>query len=304
MKTLYLTNKLREELKKPFGIPIFGQKRQIVKDVRKLIQKKHIKKLICVGDYCSLSLPSDIRIFDGRIKRNKRVCLQEYFLSCKNPPASINADVWTVLKEAIKENENVFVDGEEDLLVIPCVLLAKRKYGIIYGLPDKGVSLIEVSLKIKKVFRKILRKFKKGKFKKIVFGGTFDKLHKGHRYFILMAKYYAKEAIIGLCSDKMVKATKKDYKKVQSFRERKRNLENYLKKINLRCQIFKIEDIYGPAIEDKNIEAILLTEETFKNGVKINKIRKKKRLSELDYIILPYILDLKGKKISSIFLRS
>ena len=304
MKTLYLTNKLRKELKKPFGAPILGEKAEIVKKFKKIIKRQGLKKIICVGDYCSSTLPADIKIFDGRIRRNKRVCTQEYFLSCKNPSASIDGGVWEVLKRAIRDNENVFVEGEEDLLVIPCLLLAKNKTGIVYGLPDKGVSLVEVSSKTKLDFRKILRKFRERRFEKIVFGGTFDKLHKGHRYFILMAKYYAKEAIIGLCSDKMVKTTKKDYKKIQSFQERKNNLKNYLRKINLRHKIFKIDDIYGPSIEDKNIEAILLTEETFNNGVKINKRRKEKGLAELNYIILPYILDLKGRKISSSTFRS
>ena len=304
MKTLYLTNDLREELKKPFGSPIFGKKTEIIRDFKKIIKNRKLKRIICVGDYCSLTLPADIKIFDGRIRRNKRVCTQEHFLSCKNPPASIDVGVWRVIKKALKNNENVFVEGEEDLLVIPCVLLAKNRDGVVYGLPDRGVSLVEVSAKTKNKAREILGKFKKRKFKKIVFGGTFDRLHKGHRYFILMAKYYANKAIIGLCSDEMLKKTKKDYKKIQSFRERKRGLESYLKKINLRYKVFRIDDIYGPTTGDKDIEAILLTEETFKNGVKINERRRKGGLAELNYIILPYILDLKGRKISSSTFRS
>lgn len=304
MKTLYLTNELRKKLKEPFGKPIFGEKQKIIRSFEKKIKQKKYKKVICVGDYCSLTLPCDIKIFDGKIKRNKKVCTFEYLLSFTSPPASINKEAWKILKRALKENENVFVNGEEDLLVIPSVILAEEGDLVVYGLPKKGVSLIEVTKKIKKDFRKLLRRFKKEKFKKAVFGGTFDRLHKGHRYFILMAKYYAKEAIVGLCSDKMVKGRKKDYKKIQSFKERKKNLENYLKKIRLGYQISKIDNIYGSAAKDETIEAILLTEETFGNGVKINKARKKRALPELIYIILPYLLDKKGKKISSSKIRS
>ncbi|MFH0987445.1 MAG: pantetheine-phosphate adenylyltransferase, partial [Patescibacteria group bacterium] len=221
-----------------------------------------------------------------------------------NPPASINKDSWAVLKKAIKKGENVFVEGEEDLMTIPCVLLAPKGYGIVYGLPGKGVSLIEVSAKTKIAFKRLLKKFNEGKFKKIVFGGTFDRLHKGHRYLILMAKYYAKKALIGLTSEELVKKTKKDYKKVQSFEERRKTLENYLKKINIDYRIQRINDIYGSSIKDKTLDAILLTEETFENGTRINGIRKKEGIRELDYIILPYIFDLKGKKISSSSVRA
>lgn len=304
MRTLYLTNKLREDLKNPFGTPILGKKTEIVKRIKKITKKRKIKKLICVGDYCSLYVPSDIKIFDGRIKRNKRVCLQEYSLSCKNPPASIHKSVWGALKGAIRNNENVFVDGEEDLLVIPCALLSEEQYGIVYGLPDQGVSFIEVSSKTKKVFKTVLERFRTNKFRTIVFGGTFDRLHKGHRYFILRAKYYARKALIGLCSDRMVKDKKRDYKKIQSFIKRRRNLNDYLRKINFPHEIFKIETIYGSAIEKRDIEAILLTEETFENGVKINKERKKRGFPSLNYIVLPYFLDLKGGKVSSSSIRS
>jgi pantetheine-phosphate adenylyltransferase len=197
----------------------------------------------------------------------------------------------------VSKNGSVFIDGEEDLLVIPSVLLSRKKTAVVYGFASKGICLIEISPEIKKNFRKLLKSFRKGKFKKIALGGTFNKLHSGHRYFLSMAKYYWKSAIVGLCSDRMVKTRKKNFRNVQSFKERKRALENYFKRTGLKSKIVEINDIYGPAIKDKETEAILLTEETFPNGIKINKIRKKNKLKELHYIILPYLLDKTGKKL-------
>lgn len=299
MKTYFLLNELRRELKKVWGIPILGEKKEVAKKFKKVIREKKIKKIITVGDYCSLNLPSDVKIFDGRIGRNKMAPLQEYSFSCWNPPASINKEVWKTLKKATSKNGNVFIDGEEDLLVIPSVLLSRKKTAVVYGFTSKGICLIEVSPEIKKGFRKLLKKFRKGKFKKIALGGTFNGLHPGHRYFLSLAKYYAKKAIIGLCSDQMVKTRKKNFRKILPFKERKRALENYFKRTGLRSKIVEINDIYGPAIKDKEIEAILLTEETFSNGIKINKIRKKNKLKEIHYIILPYLLDKTGKKMGS-----
>jgi len=299
MKTYFLLNELRRELKKVWGIPILGEKKEVAKKFKKVIREKKIKKIITVGDYCSLNLPSDVKIFDGRIRRNEMAPLQEYSFSCWNPPASINKEVWKTLKKAISKNGNVFIDGEEDLLVIPSVLLSRKKTAVVYGFTSKGICLIEVSPEIKKGFRKLLKKFRKGKFKTIALGGTFNRLHPGHHYFLSLAKYYAKKAIIGLCSDQMVKTRKKNFRKILPFKERKRALENYFKRTGLRSKIVKIEDIYGPAIKDKEVEAILLTEETFPNGRRINRIRKKNKLKELHYIILPYLLDKTGKKMGS-----
>ncbi len=299
MESLYLTNSLREELKKPLGRLILGNEKEIREKIKKIIKKEKIKKIITVGDYCSLTLPSEVKIFDGRIKRNKQIPLLKYSLSVPNPPASIYKKVWKVLKRAIEEKRNLFIQGEEDLLVLPSVILAENGDIVVYGVLGKGICLIKVSDKSKQKGQEILNRFKKEKFKKIVLGGTFNYLHKGHQYFLKMARYYAKEAVIGLCSDQMVRKRKRNWKMVLPFKERKKVLKSYLNKINLCYKIVKIDDIYGPSITDKSLEAILLTEDTFENGKKVNRIRKKKGLPELNYIVLPYVLDDKGKKISS-----
>lgn len=309
-KTLYLTNELREELKKPFGTVILGKKESVAKKFNEFCQKKRFKKIITVGDFCSKNLKSDVKIFDGRVERNRKIPLLKYDLIFSNPPAALDKKCWQITEKAIKENKNIFVDGEEDLLVLPCVLVSKENYLVVYGYPKKGICLIEVSSKKKREIRVFLKKFRKERFKKIVLGGTFDpvmevkkdrlgKLHSGHRYFLSMAKYYANEILIGLSSDKFVKEKKEDWQKIQRFEKRKKTIEDFLGKIELKHGIFKLDDIYGPAVLNKDIEAILLTEETLENGIKINKERKKRGLEELNYIVIPYFLNGEGKKISS-----
>ena len=123
------------------------------------MKKKKFKKIITVGDYCSLNLPSNVKIFDGKIKRRKIKKLPKFSLSCGNPAGTIQKEVWPVIKKAIRNKENIFIDGEEDLLVIPCVLLSKKKTAVIYGLVDKGVCIIEVSPETQKDFKELLKKF-------------------------------------------------------------------------------------------------------------------------------------------------
>ena len=159
MKTYFLPEELRPALRKVWGIPIFdGDK--IARKFKKLIQEEKFKKIITVGDYCSLTLPSDVKIFDGKIERKKVKKLLKFSLSCKNPAGTIQKEIWPVLKKAIKNNKNVFITGEEDLLVIPSVLLSNKNTAVVYGFPNKGICLIKASPQIKKVFKEFLKKFK------------------------------------------------------------------------------------------------------------------------------------------------
>ena len=159
MKTYILPTKLKKELRKIWGVPFFNGKKKVTRKFKKFIQEKKFKKIITVGDYCSLTLPSDIKIFDGKIKRRRIEKLLKFSLSCQNPAGTIRKEVWPILKKAIENNENIFVEGEEDLLVIPAVLLSEKNTAIIYGFPEKGICLIEVTPEMKKTLKELLRKF-------------------------------------------------------------------------------------------------------------------------------------------------
>jgi len=159
MKTYFLPDKLRDELRKIWGIPIFGKKKEVAKKFNEIFKKKKFKKIITVGDYCSLALPSDIKIFDGKIKKRRVKKLPKFSFRCANPPGTIQKEVWSILKRAIENNKNVFIDGEEDLLVIPSVLLSENGTAVVYGFSGKGICLIGASPKVKKDFKELLKQF-------------------------------------------------------------------------------------------------------------------------------------------------
>jgi uncharacterized protein (UPF0218 family) len=159
-KTFYLPEDLQLELKKVWGIPILGEEKEVIKQYNNLVREKGFKKIITVGDKCSLSLSSDVKIFDRKINRREIKESLSFSLSCSNPPGTIQKEVWPLIEKAIKENKNIFIDGEEDLLVIPCVLLAENNTAVVYGFFNKGICLLEVSSGIKKSFKELLNKFK------------------------------------------------------------------------------------------------------------------------------------------------
>jgi uncharacterized protein (UPF0218 family) len=161
MQTYFLPKKLKPKLRKIWGVAIFGKKKEVKEKFERFLKKRNFKKVITVGDYCSINLPSDVKIFDGRVKRRKIKKILSYSLKCKNPKGMIQKEVWQKIKKAIKENKNFFVEGEEDLLVIPAVLLAPKNSLVVYGLPKKGICAIVVNQKIKEKIKNLLKLFLK-----------------------------------------------------------------------------------------------------------------------------------------------
>lgn len=154
-----LPDHLRRELAEPIGSAIFGSDEQVAVKFNKFVWEKKFKKVITVGDYCSLNLISNVKIFDGKTRRTRLMDNLSYSLFLSNPAATIQAEAWTVLKEAITFNKNVFVEGEEDLMAIPCVLLAEAGTAVVYGYPCKGVCVVEVDPLAKKYFNDLLARF-------------------------------------------------------------------------------------------------------------------------------------------------
>jgi len=158
-KTYILPEELKKELRKIWGVAIFGKKKGVKKRFEKFLKEKKFKKVITVGDYCSINLPSNVKIFDGKVRRKKIKKILPYSLKCKNPKGTIQKETWSTIEKAIKENKNVFVEGEEDLLVIPAVLLAPKNSLVVYGFPEKGICAIKVNQKIKKKIKNLLKQF-------------------------------------------------------------------------------------------------------------------------------------------------
>lgn len=131
-------------------------------------------------------------------------------------------------------------------------------------------------------------------FKNVVFGGTFNKIHEGHRLLIKTAFGIVKDngkVYIGLTSDEF--ANKFRYDKVASYKERKKNLEKEIKKLikhPKNYEIVKIDDIYGIATIKKCLEAIIVSEETLARAQEINAIRFKKGINRLIIVVVPLVL--------------
>jgi len=134
---------------------------------------------------------------------------------------------------------------------------------------------------------------------KICVGGTFNRLHKGHRLILSKAFEYAGlngKVYIGLATGDLVK----DKINVKNIDTRKRKLEEYLIKNDFinKSVIVPITDKYGLTLEE-DFDAIVISPETEKIAEEINQKRKLKGKKPLKIIKIPYVLADNGNPISS-----
>ena len=137
------------------------------------------------------------------------------------------------------------------------------------------------------------------KFSLVALGGTFDILHKGH--FALLQKGFSisPKVIIGLTSDEL--AIKKGKNLLHNYFERYRTLESMIKKNfpNSQFEISKLNNDFGPAVLEKEVEALVVSEETIEKGQILNKLRHERQLSPVEIVSVPMVLATDGKRIST-----
>ena len=109
------------------------------------------------------------------------------------------------------------------------------------------------------------------KFKKVAVGGTFDQLHRGHKMLISAAFDIGERVAIGLTSDELVAKLGKPHV-TDSYEERKALLKAWLNDLGWaeRAEFIPLYDAYGSSVNDPEIEALVVSEETRPTAIKIN----------------------------------
>nr|XP_011459411.1 PREDICTED: LOW QUALITY PROTEIN: phosphopantetheine adenylyltransferase [Fragaria vesca subsp. vesca] len=112
-------------------------------------------------------------------------------------------------------------------------------------------------------------------YESAVLGGTFDRLHEGHRLFLKAAADLTRHRIvIGICDEPML--TNKQFADlIQPIEDRKHTVENYIRSIKqeLLVQVEPLVDLYGPPTIDETLEAVVVSKETLPGALSINKKR-------------------------------
>lgn len=127
----------------------------------------------------------------------------------------------------------------------------------------------------------------------VVLGGTFDNLHNGHKILLSTAQLKCNKSLtIGVTNEELLK-NKILRELIDSTEKRIELLKKYLQDTDpyIEYKITEISDPFGPAIIDRSLQAIIVSEETIKGGEKINEIRVTKNMSKLDIDIIKLLQD-------------
>lgn len=145
-----------------------------------------------------------------------------------------------------------------------------------------------------------------GPYGAVVLGGTFDRLHDGHRRLLKVSAELARERIVvGVCDGPML-AKKELAELIEPVKTRMKAVEDYIKSIKpgLIVHVEPIMDPYGPSIIDDKLDAIIVSKETLAGGHSVNKKRAEKGLSQLKVEVVDLLPEeTSGEKLSSSALR-
>ena len=137
------------------------------------------------------------------------------------------------------------------------------------------------------------------KFSLIAMGGTFDIIHHGHITLLSTAFDISEKVIIGLTSDEFVQ--KKGKNPLHKYDERLKNLTSIIfKKFpNSYFEISQLNNDFGPAVFEKEVQALVVSDETKNQGNILNKLRTERNISPVEIIVVPMTLAKDGKRIST-----
>ena len=164
---LLLPEEVRPRLKRPLGQLFPG-----IQAAAEYLRKLRPTRLITVGDivtvgFLAAGVKPDVAVVDFTVMRAptsekiKRLIdsFDARIVRVKNPAGTITPRLRGALKKA-KPPVKLIIEGEEDLATIPAVLSAPRGSAVVYGQPNEGVVLIEVTETKRREFQALLKKFK------------------------------------------------------------------------------------------------------------------------------------------------
>jgi uncharacterized protein (UPF0218 family) len=158
LRLLLLPDELRSLLKGPLGRLYKGNGQECVKAMEKELLSA--KKVVAIGDMTAFyllkaSIVPDLLVVDNKTKRMPvsdhvmEMLDQESYKTerVKNPAATLTKDLIDLIRESLESDEHIkiVVEGEEDLATLPAILYAPLGSAVVYGQPNEGSVLVDVT---------------------------------------------------------------------------------------------------------------------------------------------------------------
>jgi uncharacterized protein (UPF0218 family) len=162
-----LPDMLRRELAKPFG--------PVVAETELKAALAGVTVVVAVGDVVSLTckrlgIKPKLFVCDFKTQRGDDDPAMKDELGMwgrvgfrvKNPAGKITREAWDAVRRALWVPESpvrIVVDGEEDLLGIPCFLEVPDGAAVLYGMPGQGIVVVKVDESFRQTVRGMLARF-------------------------------------------------------------------------------------------------------------------------------------------------
>ncbi|WP_439026054.1 phosphopantetheine adenylyltransferase [Haloarchaeobius sp. DT45] len=136
---------------------------------------------------------------------------------------------------------------------------------------------------------------------RVAVAGTFGPIHDGHRRLFETALELGTDGVVvGLTSDAF--ASESRDRDVPSFEARERVLKRELTDMNLwgrPIEIRKIASEDAFAATEQDLDAVVVSPETYPETEEINETRRENDLNQLLVVVVPFVRDADGDRLSS-----
>lgn len=170
-----LIDKARELLRLPLGFVVHDRNEQAVNKVRTICECLRLRKVITVGDVvtsnvCRYWRTPDLAVIDRKTRRETPVqdSLEGFDVvqTVVNERATLSIDVIDRLEDCVRMMENgkhvlVIVQGEEDVLAIPLILLSRDSVVLYGNVFLDALIAVPTSTEYKLAVLKLLVEFRK-----------------------------------------------------------------------------------------------------------------------------------------------
>lgn len=128
----------------------------------------------------------------------------------------------------------------------------------------------------------------------VALGGTFDRLHIGHKMLLSQACFLATDSLTIGISDTPLTARKRLCELIEPLGKRMENVREFLTDVKpgLLLDIFPLLDVYGPTITNPKLDCLVVSQETKNGGNKINIEREKKGMKPMTIHVVDLLEDL------------
>ena len=147
-----------QRLKEPFGRLLPGAPAQTMSALNRIISQTQPGRVAAVGDVVSretliVGIAVNLRILDHISMRRPTAALNlkvRKTYHVKNPAGVITLEAWETIRRSMKDEEAlIVVEGEEDLLALPCIAESPNNSLVLYGQPSKGLVVVEIGPRVK-----------------------------------------------------------------------------------------------------------------------------------------------------------